>query len=149
MVIGTGGAFFTKNAVQNPPPEWNELFFYEYGYAKVTATSPSELKWEWILSESNQVVDTLVITQSSRSPSNDEDISDGAKAGIVIGVLAFVMGCSYALWYFRFRPPKSYTPSQSTSSSTSPFHDASRSTSAHAHAPSTSLISGVEASDNL
>lgn len=29
MVVGTAGAMFTENAL-DPPPAWNELFFYEY-----------------------------------------------------------------------------------------------------------------------
>lgn len=42
MVVGTGGASFTKNAV-TPAPDWNELFFYKWGYAVITAYNGSYL----------------------------------------------------------------------------------------------------------
>ena len=67
MVIGTGGAMFTMNAVDNPRPKWNEMFFYEYGYAKVTAVDASRLEWTWINSQTNEPMDSTVIIQSSRS----------------------------------------------------------------------------------
>ena len=63
MVIGTGGAAFTKNAV-NPPPAWNEMVMYEYGYTRVTAVNASYLDWEWVLSATGDVYDHVVITQS-------------------------------------------------------------------------------------
>jgi hypothetical protein len=66
MVIGTGGASFTKNAV-NPPPAWNEMVMYEYGYARVTAVNASYLDWEWVLSSTGEVWDHVVITQSDPS----------------------------------------------------------------------------------
>lgn len=62
-VIGTGGASFTINAV-TPPPVWNERFFYEYGYARVTAVNASYLNWEWILASTGEVYDHMVITQT-------------------------------------------------------------------------------------
>jgi hypothetical protein len=44
MAIGTAGAMFTTNAVDSDRPVWNEVYFYEYGYAKVifkpVTTSP-------------------------------------------------------------------------------------------------------------
>jgi hypothetical protein len=87
MVIGTAGAMFTKNAV-DPPPAWNELYFYEYGYARVTAVSASELKWEWINSESDEVMDRMIITQSSRIPastsSSGSELTPGEEAAAVI-----------------------------------------------------------------
>ena len=45
-VVGTGGAGFTMNAV-TPAPSWNELTFYQWGYAVVTAVNESYLTWEW------------------------------------------------------------------------------------------------------
>jgi hypothetical protein len=63
MVVGTGGASFTMNAVE-PKPEWNEMYMYQYGYARVTAVNASYLDWEWVLSATGQVLDHMVITQS-------------------------------------------------------------------------------------
>ena len=62
MVIGTGGASFTKNAVE-PKPDWNEMYMYEYGYARVTAVNASYLDWEWVLSSTGEVLDHMVLTQ--------------------------------------------------------------------------------------
>ena len=55
MVVGTGGAGFTVNAV-DPKPVWNELYFYEYGYARVTALSAERMDWEWINSSTSEVI---------------------------------------------------------------------------------------------
>lgn len=63
FVIGTGGASFTVNYV-TPYPEWNEMVFYQYGYAKVTAVNATYLDWQWILNTNNEVLDHVVITQS-------------------------------------------------------------------------------------
>lgn len=63
MVVGTGGAAFTVNAVE-PKPAWNEMYMYQYGYARVTAVNASYLDWQWVLSATGQVLDHMVITQS-------------------------------------------------------------------------------------
>ena len=63
MVVGTGGAAFTENAV-DPPPDWNELSFYKWGYARVTAYNGSYLGWEWVESSSGSVIDRMAIVQS-------------------------------------------------------------------------------------
>jgi acid phosphatase type 7 len=82
MVVGTGGADFTENAV-TPPPDWNELFFYEWGYARVTAVNASYLDWEWRNAESGVIVDHMVITQDDPtqpwnigSTNDDDDDND-------------------------------------------------------------------------
>jgi len=64
MVIGTGGATFTKNAV-SPPPSWNEKTFYKYGYAKLSAVNSTVLDWKWVHSLSGAVLDHLVLTQEN------------------------------------------------------------------------------------
>ena len=102
MVIGTGGAMFSKNAV-DPPPAWNELYFYEYGYARVTAQDASTLKWEWVNSETSQVMDTMVITQSSRTSyisgtSESDTLTEGEKAAITVCLL-FAFGLLLYAWY--------------------------------------------------
>lgn len=63
MVVGTGGATFTKNAM-NPPPVWNEMYMYEYGYARMVAVNASYLNWEWVEAKSGRILDRMVITQS-------------------------------------------------------------------------------------
>lgn len=64
MVVGTGGADFTKNFV-TPYPEWNEMVVYKWGYAKVVAHNATVLSWDWIESSTNEVFDRMVITQKS------------------------------------------------------------------------------------
>jgi hypothetical protein len=63
MVIGTAGAAFTQNAFE-PPPEWNEQYFYKWGYARVTAVNASYLGWDWVESATGVVWDRMAITQS-------------------------------------------------------------------------------------
>ena len=62
MVIGTAGAGFTENA-QTPRPEWNEMFFYKWGYARVVAHNSTDLSWEWVESSSGTVFDRMAISQ--------------------------------------------------------------------------------------
>ena len=62
MVIGTAGAGFTKNAMENKP-KWNEMFFYKWGYARVTAINSTYLSWEWIESSSGIIFDKTAVTQ--------------------------------------------------------------------------------------
>lgn len=69
MVIGTAGASFSKNA-NNPPPEWNEMFFYKWGYARLTALNSTNLSWEWVESESGIVFDRMAISQITDFKSN-------------------------------------------------------------------------------
>jgi acid phosphatase type 7 len=107
MVVGTAGAFFTKNAME-PAPEWNELYFYEYGYAKVEATSPLELTWNWVNSETNEIMDTLVIKRTNSNPNqppstdgNSDDMTDGEiAAAVVCSILGFAFVASFI--YFQF-----------------------------------------------
>lgn len=76
MVVGTGGATFTQNAV-NPPPEWNEMVFYEYGYARITAVNATYLDWKWIKASTNEVLDRMVITQEDPTTETTWDVSKG------------------------------------------------------------------------
>ena len=62
MVIGTAGAGFTKNAIESKPV-WNEMYFYRWGYARVSALSATELSWEWVESSSGTVFDRMSLTQ--------------------------------------------------------------------------------------
>jgi len=64
FVIGTGGASFTKNFV-TPYPVWNEMVMYEYGYARVEAVNSTYLTWEWMNSQTMEIRDRMVITQSA------------------------------------------------------------------------------------
>ena len=59
-MAGTAGAAFTQNAV-DPPPDWNELCFYKWGYARVTAVNSTYLSWDWVESSTGQVWDRMAI----------------------------------------------------------------------------------------
>lgn len=106
MVIGTGGASFTKNFV-TPYPDWNELVFYRWGYAVVQAVDSSYLSWEWIDSSNDQVIDRMVITQSDPTKpwnlSSDSSSSSNNKTNIIIGVVvAGVVLILLIYSYFHF-----------------------------------------------
>lgn len=77
MVIGTAGAKFTVNYVE-PYPEWNEMVFYRYGYARVSTVNSTRLEWEWVSALDNEVYDRMVIDQSDATkgwtlPDDDDD----------------------------------------------------------------------------
>ncbi|CAE7714124.1 PAP9, partial [Symbiodinium microadriaticum] len=92
MVIGTAGAKFTVNYVE-PYPDWCEMVFYRYGYARVQATSASRLEWEWVSALDDVVYDRMIIDQSldfskswvvdtdeDNSINSNDDDSDGLTA---------------------------------------------------------------------
>lgn len=66
-IVGTGGAAFTVNAMApgQGQPEWNEMYFYRWGYAKVVAVNATYLTWDWIDNSNNEVVDRNVYIQST------------------------------------------------------------------------------------
>lgn len=66
MVVGTAGAGFTVNA-NVPGPDWNELTFYEWGYARVVAESSELLTWEWVNAKEGQVRDKMAISKKAAS----------------------------------------------------------------------------------
>ena len=71
MVVGTGGARFTENAILGAQaPAWNEMYMYEYGYARVTAVNATYLDWEWINAFDQSVMDHMVLTQPSSPPAS-------------------------------------------------------------------------------
>jgi hypothetical protein len=100
MVIGTGGAAFTVNDV-TPPPEWNELSFYKWGYARVTAYNGTYLGWEWVESSTGEVIDRMAIVQSAYVNADvkpkwtnakallAKEARAGKKAGTVLAVTDF------------------------------------------------------------
>jgi hypothetical protein len=112
MVIGTAGAKFTVNYVE-PYPDWCEMVFYRYGYARVTTVNASRLEWEWVSALDNQVYDRLVIeqgdpTQPWEIQSEDTDKSDKGddhtglssleKGFILTGIILFIALASVAVF---------------------------------------------------
>jgi hypothetical protein len=96
MVIGTAGAGFTVNYVE-PYPDWNEMVFYRWGYARVQAVDANTLEWEWIDGFDNEAYDKMRITQNvteswvlpeDTTTTSDEggDDDDGLSTGSLIGI---------------------------------------------------------------
>ena len=107
MVIGTGGAKFTENSM-TPGPDWNELVFYKYGYARVEAVSANELQWEWVESQSGTVYDRMAIFKEQ--PDTDDEGGDNGSSlreqyhteimwGCTVGSVAFLIVTFIVLWY--------------------------------------------------
>ncbi len=109
FVIGTGGARFTVNAMNFSAPDhpvWNELYFYEYGYARVEAINSTYLSYEWVRNLDGQILDRAMIYQkdpnapfsipdssSSSSSSSDSGLSTSAVIAIAVLVpLAVIIG---------------------------------------------------------
>jgi len=67
VVIGTGGADFTKtadNSTDYPMPDWNEDFFYLWGYTVVKSVNSTYLTWEWFDSATDKRMEYIVVTRS-------------------------------------------------------------------------------------
>lgn len=130
MVIGAAGAGFTKNAIpEGEPghPEWNEMYVYYYGYARVTAVNASYLDWEWVNVYTGEVYDHMVITQNETAlgqgwtlsnDNNDEnsknsfwttDLGIGAIVGAGVGLLLLLLvGCVVMIPSIRQTGPCKY-----------------------------------------
>lgn len=106
MVIGTAGAKFTVNYVE-PYPEWCEMVFYRYGYARVQSISASRLEWEWVSALDGVVYDKMVIEQSTnfskpwsipedengKNSNNDDDNKlSSLEKGFIITAIIVVVG---------------------------------------------------------
>lgn len=148
MVIGTAGAGFTENA-RTPLPEWNEMFFYKWGYARVVAHNSTYLTWEWVESSTGTVFDRMAISQITdfkrnpywAAPSDvgddwitpgDARVSGDTKS--VITSLANFFLCGYgffvvallfvlSVWgvVYAFFPPSSLTAADTPGTSTQPW----------------------------
>eukprot|EP01035_Chromulina_nebulosa_P022753 gene22753-29460_t len=102
MVVGTGGAAFTMNAV-TPYPAWNEMVMYEYGYVIATAVNATYLNWEWFNSNTGLPGDHVVITQTTDwsepwvipTPSSSSTSSSGNGGGLSILATALIVGFSF------------------------------------------------------
>jgi hypothetical protein len=90
MVIGTAGAKFTVNYVE-PYPDWCEMVFYRYGYARVVTVNASRLEWEWVSALDGVVYDRMVIDQGdatkpwvidSGDDDNGKNSNDDDTAGL-------------------------------------------------------------------
>ena len=90
------GAGFTVNFVE-PYPEWNEMVFYRWGYARVTAVDANTLEWKWINGIDNEMYDRVKITQNltdswelpeSTSTSSDQSDDDDMPAGVMAAIYA-------------------------------------------------------------
>jgi hypothetical protein len=125
MVVGTGGAAFTRNAVEGLAA-FNERTFYEFGYARLDAVNGSLLTWAFVdTRHGSQVRDRMAIRQdpsaiavdiARRDPypvggggdgGDDDSYEDGGSTGgggrfslawaVAAGVLAlFLCGCLVA-----------------------------------------------------
>jgi hypothetical protein len=107
MVIGTGGADFTFNNVY-PPPEWNELVFHEWGYARVTVSSPNMLLWEWVNNTNGVVMDTMTITQSYPikqwgTAQNTPQKSNLLRDAIIAVVCLIITACAVVAYFYYHR----------------------------------------------
>lgn len=96
-----------------PYPEWNEMVFYRWGYARVQAVDANTLEWEWVSGLDNEVYDKMRITQnvteswvlpddtttSSDEEGNDDDgLSTGSMIGIYVASALVVSVVSIGLY---------------------------------------------------
>lgn len=112
MVIGSAGngPSFSNHRYNWAEASWDQLF----GYAVVTAVNASYLQWQFIDSATEQVVDTLVITQNFEpwplptEVGNSDDATDqndysyqAQVVVIVIGTVIVLLSLLGAYWQHR------------------------------------------------
>lgn len=107
MVVGTGGAGFTTNQL-SVAPEWSELVFYEWGYARVTVSSPTSLLWQWVNNTNGEVLDTMTMTQAypieqwSTSGSSPSSSTSHLIRDAIIIVSCLVVVAFLVIGYFYY-----------------------------------------------
>lgn len=115
MVIGTAGAKFTVNYVE-PYPDWCEMVFYRYGYARVVTVNASRLEWEWVSSLDGEIYDRMVIeqgdpsqpwvidsntdddTKKNNNDNNSEGLTSLEKGFALTGIILAVAAVAIALF---------------------------------------------------
>ncbi len=115
LVVGTGGAMFTKNFVV-PYPEWCELVFYQYGYSKVISVNSTYLEWLWVNNSNNVVLDRMVITQTTNFTeawtlqaevtdvtSDENSNKDDLGVGVIVGISIAAAFCVFVTAYVAVR----------------------------------------------
>lgn len=130
-VIGTGGAGFTVNAHDAASrPSWSERVFYSWGYARLTAVSPTVLDWEFLDSTSRAVTDRMRIIQDLAQPWADAPepkpaaVLSGAWVafGAVAAVLLTVAAAAFSVRaYRRRRAARSQAPAAVDYSASVPY----------------------------
>jgi len=108
LVVGTAGANIVYNNVF-PPPDWNELVFHEWGYARVTVSSPTQLLYEWVNNTNGEVLDTMTISQAypiqqwSTSSTTPTKSTSHLIRNAVIAVVCLVVVAFIVVGYFYYR----------------------------------------------
>lgn len=115
MVVGTGGAHFTQNAIG---ANFTERVFYSWGYAKVVLHNSTHLDWHFVDNGGNgpdtaagDVLDYVTIIRKHEEDEGDDDdnkskesvISGGGLAAIFV-VLALSGFACYLIFQSRQRP---------------------------------------------
>jgi hypothetical protein len=98
-----------------PYPEWNEMVFYRWGYARVRAVDAFTLEWEWMSGIDNTRYDKMKITQNltgdswvlpaetdtdtdTSSSGDNDDLSTGALVGIYVAAAVGISVLSIGLF---------------------------------------------------
>lgn len=132
VVVGTGGAAFTKNAFGAP---FAERVFYSWGYAKLILHNATYLEWSFVdngrRATAGAVLDTFSIVkeaplpqeQSSRGVVFDSHNGDIVVAYVVLAILVLLcVGCRcLGQWVARRAAPTSMYASVALSEKTPAF----------------------------
>jgi hypothetical protein len=108
LSVPTIGGAFTVNDV-DPPPDWNELLFYRYGYGRLESVDANTLTWQWV-ANNGTVMDRVTITQvyddipwgSNPNPSTTSSSTTPRQltkevVGTVISCMLLLLVCSIAV----------------------------------------------------
>lgn len=114
MVVGTGGAHFTQNAIN---ASFSEKVFYNWGYAKVVLHNETHLDWHFVDNGANgpdtaagDILDSITIIRKHQVHHDDESggnesiISGGGLAAIFV-VLALSGFACYLIFQSKDRSP--------------------------------------------
>jgi hypothetical protein len=64
ILVGTGGAGYSTN-VESAQPAWNEEYFFEWGYGRITVYNASALQWQFVADSNGTVLDSAWILKSA------------------------------------------------------------------------------------
>lgn len=120
MVLGTGGADFniedagetTDLPFPNGDPNrtwypWSEVFFYKYGYTRVTAINATHLDIKFTDSLNNIISDRALIIGLNNEPSSGHWVLSADQSGNYVGVLLAAVNtillCTVAIHVFHSR----------------------------------------------
>lgn len=113
LVIGTGGAKFTRNTNLTNPAPYREVALYRYGYGRFTAEIDpnhpeygfSRVRYQWTEGDTGDIHDSFVLVQdrSRWNAPGDDSWWTPTRVALVasFGSVGVILAAAAAVFYFR------------------------------------------------